>query len=62
MFTLGVAYSLSYGDPFTIMIQFFIAWGIDQAKSIPVQFCVYWVIIRRFGLYANVDLTVWDDE
>ena len=44
------------------MVEFFIAWGLDQVKSIPVQVCVYWVVIRRFGIYENVNMLDWDDE
>lgn len=44
------------------MVEFFIAWSIDQAKNIPIQFVIYWVVIRRFGNYENVNFTEWDDE
>lgn len=59
---VGMTYSIKYGRPLTIMVEFFIAWAFDQLKSIPVQFCIYWVIIRRFGYYENVNLETWDDE
>jgi hypothetical protein len=55
-FVVGMTYSITYGRPMTIMIEFFIAWALDQAKNIPVQFVIYWVIIRRCGLYENVNL------
>jgi hypothetical protein len=61
-FIVGITYSISYGRPKTIMIEFFIAWGIDQAKSFPVQFVLYWVVVRRLGFYENYDLTVWNDQ
>jgi hypothetical protein len=44
------------------MIEFLIGWAIDQAKSIPIQFVIYWVVIRRLGYYENVNLEKWDDE
>lgn len=61
-FIVGITYSISYGHPKTIMIEFFIAWGIDQAKSFPVQFVLYWVVVRRLGFYENNNLTVWNDQ
>ena len=59
---VGLNYSILYGRPQTIAVEFAIAWGIDQVKSIPFQFVVYWVIIRRFGNYENVKFVKWDDE
>ena len=59
---VGLSYSIKFGRPLTILIEFFVAWSLDQAKSIPVQFVIYWAVIRRFGLYENVDYTTWDDE
>lgn len=58
----GLTYSIKFGRPLTIMIEFFIAWAFDQLKSIPVQFFLYWSVVRRFGYYENVDLVEWDDE
>jgi hypothetical protein len=52
-FIVGITYSVSYGRPKTIMLEFFIAWAIDQGKSIPIQFFLYWAVVRRFGLYEN---------
>ncbi len=46
----------------SIVVQFLIAWAIDQAKSLPVQYFIYWVVIRRLGFYENVNLVDWDDE
>jgi hypothetical protein len=34
-FVVGIMYSITYGRPKTIMVEFFIAWAIDQGKSIP---------------------------
>jgi hypothetical protein len=61
-FIVGITYSISYGSPKTIMIQFFIAWALDQAKSLPVQVCLYYSVILRFGTLENVELTHWDDR
>lgn len=35
-FVIGITYSITYGRPKTIMLEFFIAWALDQAKSIPI--------------------------
>lgn len=59
---IGLNYSVNFGNPQSIMLEFFIGWALDQAKSIPLQFCIYWLIIRRLGLYENVNLIEWDDE
>jgi len=61
-FIVGITYSISYGSPKTIMIQFFIAWALDQAKSFPVQLFLYYSVILRFGTLENVELTHWDDR
>ena len=61
-FIIGITYSVSYGRPKTIMIEFLIAWALDQAKSFPIQTIIYWVVIRRLGSYKNVYFTTWDDK
>jgi hypothetical protein len=61
-FIIGITYSVSYGRPKTIMIEFLIAWALDQAKSFPIQTIIYWVVIRRLGSYKNVNFTTWDDK
>lgn len=33
---VGFTYSSQFGNPTKVIIEFFIAWAIDQAKSIPV--------------------------
>ena len=55
-------YATNVGKPYSITIQFLIAWAIDQAKNIPVQCFIYWVVIRRLGFMENVNLVTWDDE
>lgn len=35
-FVIGITYSIESGRPLTIMVEFFIAWAIDQAKSFLV--------------------------
>lgn len=31
----GLIYSMQFGKPINLVVQFFICWGIDQAKSVP---------------------------
>lgn len=61
-FVIGITFAYQNGRPYTIMVEFFIAWGIDQVKSIPIQLVIYWVVIRRLGFYENVNMIEWDDE
>lgn len=61
-FIIGITYSVSYGRPKTIMIEFLIAWALDQAKSFPIQSIIYWVVILRMGTYKNINFTTWDDK
>ena len=50
------------GKPLTGIVEFFIAVAIDQAKSIPVQFVVWWVVIKRCGKFETLNFTDWEDE
>lgn len=43
------------------MIEFGIAFGIDQAKNIPIQFVIWWTVIRRCGKFEAGEFEVWDD-
>lgn len=43
-------------------MEFAIAIGIDQAKSIPIQLVVWWTVIRRCGKFDVIDFTEWNDE
>ena len=61
-FIVGITYSIIYGRPKTIMVEFFIAWAIDQGKSIPVQLFLYFVVVLRLNFYKNYDMTVWNDQ
>jgi hypothetical protein len=44
------------------MIEFLIAWALDQAKSFPIQSIIYWVVILRMGTKKSIDFTTWDDK
>jgi hypothetical protein len=43
------------------MIEFLIAWALDQAKSFPIQSIIYWVVILRMGT-KSINFTTWDDK
>jgi hypothetical protein len=59
---IGYNYSVQYGKPYTIAIEFAIAFAIDQAKSFGCQAVIYWVLIRRLGYAENVNFDEWTDE
>lgn len=46
------------------MVEFAICIAIDQAKAIPSQALIYWVVIRRFGTFkVSPEFNdSWDDE
>ena len=46
----------------TILLELLIAYGIDQVKSLPCQFIIYWIVIRRCGKQDNVDFREWQDD
>lgn len=50
------------GKPYTALIEFGIAFAIDQGKSIPIQFFLWWIVIRRCGRFEPGNFEVWDDE
>ena len=35
---------------------------VDQVKSLPAQFVLWWVVIRRLGKLEPADFTEWDDQ
>ena len=43
----GSLWMVENGKPMTILIEFFVVVAIDQIKSIPVQFIIWVVVIRR---------------
>lgn len=32
---VGFSYAIQFGRPINLVVEFFICWGIDQAKSVP---------------------------
>jgi hypothetical protein len=59
---VGLQQQIRYGKPLTGLVEFAIALVIDQIKSIPIQFIVWWAVIRRCGKFEVVDFTEWKDE
>jgi hypothetical protein len=39
------------GKPYTCLVEFAIALCLDQIKSIPIQFLIWWTVIRRCGKF-----------
>ena len=50
------------GKPLTCLVEFSIALVFDQIKSIPIQFIIWWVVIRRCGKFDPGEYEEWDDE
>ena len=46
----------------TALIEFGCALLIDQVKSIPLQFIIWWTVIRRCGKLPAADFQVWNDD
>jgi len=62
IFVFSLTYSINYGNPFSIVVEFVVAWAIDQAKSPFSQLITYWVVVRRLGFYENAGFQEWNDE
>jgi hypothetical protein len=50
------------GKPLTVLIELSIAILIDQIKSIPIQFIIWVVVIRRCFKFDVQNFEEWDDE
>ena len=50
----------TFGRPATLWLEFAIAYGLDQAKSLVVQPILWWMFVRRCGRAAG-NFEVWDD-
>ena len=59
---VGLQQQISYGKPLSCLVEFAIAIGIDQVKSIPIQLIIWWTVIRRCGKYDVMDFKEWNDE
>ena len=60
---IAIVYQLKYGKPNSVWVELGIALVIDQVKSIPCQFVIYWVVIRRLGFFHITEgfNGKWDD-
>ena len=50
------------GKPLTVLIELSIAIFIDQLKSIPIQFIIWIVVIRRCFKFEVQNFEEWDDD
>lgn len=60
--TTGLIHHIKGGKIYTSLINFGIALFIDQVKSLPVQFVIYWIVIRRCNKFDTPNFEVWDDD
>lgn len=60
---IAIVYQVKYGKPYSVLVEVGIALVIDQIKSIPCQFVIYWVVIRRLGFLPITEgfNGKWDD-
>ena len=49
--SVALMYNIMYGKPQVIVIEFLIAFVIDQAKSLLTQPLLWWTVVRRCGKY-----------
>ena len=60
----GIIYQASMGKPKSMALEWTIVLVLDQFKSFPCQYLIYWVVIRRLGqqpISEGFD-GVWDDQ
>ena len=61
---MTVIYQVDKGKPQSMALEWIIVLLFDQIKSIPIQYFIYWVVIRRLGqlpISEGFD-GVWDDK
>lgn len=54
--------SIDNGKPMTVFIEFGIALVVDQIKSVPLQFIIWFIVVRRCGTFDIKDFVEWDDD
>jgi len=47
--TMGVVFQITVGKPKSIAAEWIIVLSFDVLKSFPIQYFLYWVVIRRLG-------------
>ncbi len=61
---MAVIYQVDKGKPQSMALEWIIVLIFDQIKSVPLQYIIYWVVIRRLGqlpISEGFD-GVWDDK
>lgn len=61
---MTVIFQVDKGKPQSMALEWIIVLLFDQIKSIPIQYFIYWVVIRRLGqlpISEGFD-GVWDDK
>ena len=59
---VGTLHQVKDGKPLTGLLEFALAVIIDQIKSIPIQYIIWWIVIRRCGKLDIIDFVEWKDE
>ena len=62
LFLIGSVQLALNGKPWAPVLEFLIAYGVDQIKSIPVQLVTWFIVIRRCGTLEVNDFEEWSDE
>jgi hypothetical protein len=62
LMAVGLVHHISYGKPLSCLVEFAIALGFDQIKHFPVQFFIWWTVVRRCGKFEPGEFEEWDDE
>ena len=61
---MGMIFQGVKGKPNSLAFEWFLVLIIDQVKFVPVQFIIYWVVIRRLGMLPISEgfNGKWDDQ
>lgn len=47
---MGIIFQVTIGKPYSLLIEWILVLAFDQAKFVPAQLFIYWVVLRRCGL------------
>ena len=63
-FLLGLVHQIKYAKPLSLLIEFAICLCVDQIKAIPLQTMIYYIVVRRCGIFeVTPDFEgVWEDD
>lgn len=61
---ISIIYQSSIGKPKSMAVEWVLVLVFDQLKTVPCQYLIYWVVIRRFGRLPISEgfEGVWDDQ